>query len=135
MNYYEQYKQKLKTPTEAVKAVKSGDWIDYSVGLGFPELLDEALAERKDDLTDVKIRGFLILRPMKAIEADPTREHFMYNSWYMAGYERKLCDRGLDNFMPMIFRNLNKLTLTTIKLLCVFLVLVGMNKSIHRKSM
>ena len=107
MNYFEQYKQKLKTPAEAVKAVKSGDWIDYSVGLGFPALLDEALAGRKDELTDVKIRGFLILQPMKAIEADPEREHFMYNSWYMAGYERKLSDKGLANFMPMVFRNLN----------------------------
>ncbi len=107
MNFFDEYKQKLKTPEEAVKAIKSGDWVDYSVGLGFPELLDGALAKRKDELKDVKIRGFLILKPMQAIEADPDREHFMYNSWYMSGYERKLSDKGLANFMPMVFRNLN----------------------------
>ena len=49
MNFFDEYKQKLKTPDEAVKAIKSGDWVDYSVGLGFPELLDGALAKRKDD--------------------------------------------------------------------------------------
>ena len=29
MNYQEEYKKKLTTPEEAVKAVQSGDWIDY----------------------------------------------------------------------------------------------------------
>lgn len=29
MSYQEEYKQKLKTADEAVKAVKSGDWVDY----------------------------------------------------------------------------------------------------------
>ena len=26
------YKQKLMTPEEAVKVVKSGDWVDYGMG-------------------------------------------------------------------------------------------------------
>lgn len=34
------------------------------------------------------------------------REHFLYNSWHCSGYERKLCDRGLCNYIPMVFRNL-----------------------------
>ena len=29
MSYQEVYKQKLTTADEAVKAVKSGDWVDY----------------------------------------------------------------------------------------------------------
>lgn len=106
MNYYEQYKQKLKTPEEAIKVIKDGDWIDYSVGLGYPPLLDQALAAHKEDYKDVKIRGYLMLQPVEAVEADPEREHFIYNSWYMSGIERKLSDRGLANFMPMVFRNL-----------------------------
>jgi len=29
MNITQEYKQKLTTPENAVKAVKSGDWVDY----------------------------------------------------------------------------------------------------------
>lgn len=105
MRDYEQYRQKLRTPEEAVKCIKSGDWVDYTVSLGFPILLDAALAKRKDELKDVKIRGNLIFGPIQAVECDPKREHFIYNSWHFSGYERKLSDKGLCNYIPMIFRN------------------------------
>lgn len=100
-----EYKNKLRSPEEAVALIKSGDWIDYSVSLGFPYLLDKALAKRKEELSDVKIRGNLIFGPIEAVECDPEREHFIYNSWHCSPYERKLCDQGLCNYIPMIFRN------------------------------
>jgi len=102
---YAAYRAKLRTPDEAVKVVQSGDWIDYTTNVGFPMLLDEALAKRKEELWDVKIRGNLIFGPIQTVESDPTREHFMYNSWHYSSYERKLSDKGLCNFIPMIFRN------------------------------
>lgn len=101
----EQYRQKLRTPEEAVRVIKSGDWVDYTSNVCFPTLLDAALARRKEELTDVKIRGNLIFGPIQTVECDPTREHFVYNSWHCSGYERKLCDKGLCNYIPMIFRN------------------------------
>lgn len=105
MSVYDQYRQKLRTADEAVKIVKSGDWVEYTTNNGFPQYLDEALAKRKDELTDVKIRGNLIFGPIMTVEADPEREHFIYNSWHCSAYERKLCDKGLCNYIPMIFRN------------------------------
>lgn len=105
MTVIEEYRAKLRTPEQAVQAVKSGDWVDYTTALGFPILLDAALAKRRDELTDVKIRGNLIFGPIQTVECDPTREHFFYNTWHCSGYERKLCDRGLCNYIPMIFRN------------------------------
>ena len=36
MNYQELYQQKLTTAEEAVKVVKSGDWVDYSWRPGRP---------------------------------------------------------------------------------------------------
>lgn len=101
----EQYRQKLRTPEEAVKVVKSGDWVDYTTNVGFPPLLDAALAKRKDELTDVKVRGNLMFGPLQIVECDPEREHFTYNTWHCSAYERKLCDKGLCNYIPMIFRN------------------------------
>ena len=103
--YSDEYKSKLRTADEAVQVIKSGDWVDYTVTLGFPYLLDKALAKRRDELTDVKIRGNLMFGPIEAVECDPEREHFYYNSWHCSEYERKLCDRGLCNYIPMIFRH------------------------------
>ena len=105
MNYLQEYRSKLKTPEEAVRIVKDGDWVDYTSNLGFPPLLDAALAARRDELHDVKIRGNLIFGPIRAAECDETREHFCYNSWHFSGYERKLSDRGLCYFIPMVFRS------------------------------
>ena len=101
----EQYRQKLRTPEEAVRAVRSGDWVDYTSNVCFPPLLDAALAKRRDELSGVKIRGNLLFGPIQTVECDPSREHFLYNSWHCSGYERRLCDRGLCNYIPMIFRN------------------------------
>jgi len=105
MNVYAEYKGKLRTPEDAVKVVKSGDWVDYITNVGFPPLLDKALAARRDELFDVKIRGNLISGPIEVAECDPSREHFCYNSWHWSAYERKLGDRGLCNYIPMVFRD------------------------------
>ena len=84
IDVYEQYRKKLRTADEAVQVVKSGDWVDYTSNVGFPVLLDEALAKRRDELFDVKLRGNLMFGPLKAVECDPTREHFCYNSWHFS---------------------------------------------------
>ena len=76
MNYYEEYRNKLRTPDEAVKVIKSGDWVDYTVALGFPALLDEALARRREELTDVKIRGNLIFGPIQIGGVRPEERAF-----------------------------------------------------------
>ena len=107
MDYLSEYKSKLRTPEEAVKVVKNGDWIDYTTALGMPVLLDRALAARRDELFDVKIRGNLLFGPIEVVECDPTQEHFIYHSWNCSSYERKLCDKGLCYYIPMIFRNLS----------------------------
>lgn len=104
--YVDEYRAKLTTPEEAVKAVKSGDWVDYGCNQGFPVLLDEALSKRKDELHDVNIRGLLLDRPIQAVLCDPEQEHFRYNCWHMIGSERKLSDKGLCHFIPMLFRYL-----------------------------
>lgn len=101
-------RSKFVTPEEAAaKAVRSGDWVDYGFGAGFPELMDKALAGRKDELKDVKIRGGLVIRPwIEAVECDPEQETFHYYSWHIGDYERKLQSRGLCQFIPMILRYL-----------------------------
>ena len=105
MDFFEEYKRKLCTPEQAVRVIKSGDWVDYTTSLGKPTLLDRALAKRRDELYDVKIRGNLIFGPIEVAECDTTQQHFIYHSWHCSPYERKLCDRGLCYFIPMTFHN------------------------------
>lgn len=106
MSVFDEYRAKLKTADEAVKIVKSGDWVDYSSNNGFPKTLDEALSRRRDELKNVKIRGNLIYGPVRVAECDPTFEHFVYNTWFCSAYERHLVDKHLAFFTPMDFRNL-----------------------------
>ena len=106
-DYYAEYRSKLKTPEEAVKVVQSGQWVDYNTATSKPVLLDEALAKRKEELSDVKIRGNLLDGPLHVVECDPTQEHFVYHSWHCSSYERKLCDKGLCFYTPMVFHNMS----------------------------
>ena len=101
----ELYKQKLTTPEEAVKLVKDGDWVDYGMTTSQPVLLDKALAGRKDELKDIKVRETMSLFPRQVVECDPNRDTFTAMNWHLGGYDRKLCAKGLMNFNPMCFRN------------------------------
>lgn len=105
MSYAEEYRSKLTTPEEAVKAVKSGDWVDYGFGHTKPIALDQALAARKDELQDINIRCTLSLTAQACIEADPDGDVFTLQDWHFSGYNRKLHDRGRCYYHPMIFRN------------------------------
>lgn len=107
---YNTYRQKFVTPETAAKAVHSGDWVDYGFGAGFPELMDKALAGRREELSDVKIRGGLVIRPrIEVVECDPEQKAFCYYSWHLGDYERRLQSRGLCQFIPMILRFLPEL--------------------------
>ena len=102
-DFRKEYMEKLRTPEEAVQVIKSGDWVDYTSSLGKPVLLDRALAKRRDELYDVKIRGNLISGPIEVAECDESQEHFIYHTWHCSAYERKLCDRGLCYLSPWCF--------------------------------
>ena len=105
MNYTEEYKQKRCTAEEAVRLVRSGDWVDYGANNGFPAVLDAALAGRREELRGVKVRGDFLPGPLQICECDPEMEHFIYHTWHCSAYDRKLCDQGRAFFTPMSFRN------------------------------
>ncbi len=105
MNIYEEYKKKLVSAEEAVKIVKDGDWVDYSQCCSFPETLDAALAARKDQLRDVKVRNAISMKPIQIVEQDPEQKAFTYNLWHCSGIDRKYVDQGRAFYSPMIFRN------------------------------
>lgn len=106
MSFLEEYKQKLVSADEAVKIVKSGDWVDYGWCTGTPDALDKALARRTDKLKDVNVRGGILLKPLAIFEREDAGEHFTWNSWHMGGYERKLIKRGCSFYSPIRYSEL-----------------------------
>ena len=85
---------------DAAALVRSGDWVEYGTGLGQPDVFDEALAHRVDELEEVKLRACLTLRPRRVLESDPQREHFHWFSWHYTGYDRAKGDAGLASYIP-----------------------------------
>ena len=94
MGYEAEYQQKLVTADEAVKCIKSGDWVDYGWCVATVDALDKALAKRTDELKDVKLRGGILMKTPAVFEREDAGEHFTWNSWHMSGIERKLATKG-----------------------------------------
>ena len=106
MDYQAMYQQKLTTPEEAVKAVKSGDWVDYTWCTNHPVALDKALAARKDELTDVKVRGGVTMWMPEIAKAEDAGEHFTWHAWHMSGIDRQIAAKGMGYFIPMRYSEL-----------------------------
>jgi acyl-CoA hydrolase len=86
---------------EAAALVQPGMWLDFGLSVGQPDTFDRALAARAAELTDVKIRSCIAVKPRAYIEADPEREHFQAFSWHFGGYERAKHDQGLCHYIPL----------------------------------
>ena len=106
MDYSQEYKQKLVSADEAVKLIKSGDWVDFGWCTNTVDALDQALAKRTDELTNVNLRGGILLKPLATFAREDAGEHFTWNSWHMGGYERKLIKRGCSFYSPIRYSEL-----------------------------
>jgi len=106
VSYQELYKQKLTTAEEAVKVIKSGDWVDYTWASSHPVALDKALAARQDELFDVKVRGGVSMWMPEICKAEDAGEHFSWHSWHCSGVDRKIMAKGMGYFSPMRYSEL-----------------------------
>ena len=103
MSHKAQYSKKLVSAEHAAGVVKSGDWVDYGHFACAPTYLEPALAKRAAELSDVKIRACTYPGISAAAQSDHTREHFHYNNWHFSGGDRALHDKGLCNYIPLLY--------------------------------
>ncbi len=101
MDYKRSYAQKLVSADEAVKVIKSGDWVDYGWTATTVDALDAALARRMPELTDVNIRGGILMKEPEIFKIDDPGAHFAWNSWHMGGIERKAIAKGFSYYAPI----------------------------------
>lgn len=106
MDFQAEYQNKLTTAEEAVKIIKSGDWVDYGWCTGQPDALDRALAARAEELTDVKVRGGIAMWEPAIFKVPDAPSHFSWNSWHMSGIERKAMSSGLAFYAPIRYSEL-----------------------------
>ena len=105
-SYTKEYAEKFVTAEEAVKVVKSGDWVDYGWTTITPVALDKALAARADELEDVKVRGGILMWVPEIFKVENVADHFTWNSWHMSGIERKAINQGFAFYAPVRYSEL-----------------------------
>ena len=106
MSYIKDYASKLVSAEEAVKVVKSGDWVDYGWTTITPVALDKALAARMGELEDVNIRGGILMWEPEIFKLEDAADHFTWNSWHMSGIERKAVNKGFAFYCPLRYSEL-----------------------------
>lgn len=106
MSYIKDYANKLVSAEDAVKVVKSGDWVDYGWTTITPVALDKALAARMGELEDVNIRGGILMWEPEIFKIEDAADHFTWNSWHMSGIERKAINKGFAYYCPLRYSEL-----------------------------
>lgn len=101
------YQNKLIAAKDAVKLVKSNDWVDYGIAAGVPYDLDRELAHRVDELENINIRATLAPRDPEVLKKNKKDKNgypvFTWNSWHMGGIERKRISDGCVFYSPIRF--------------------------------
>ena len=99
--------RQVQTPGQRISAdqaaglVRSGMWLDYGAVLCQPDVFDQALAKRRDQLHQVKIRSCLSTRPRAVLNADPDGTRFFWFSTHFGGTDRKMHDAGIAHYLPV----------------------------------
>ncbi len=101
MSYENEYQSKKISADQAAALVKSGYWIDLGWANGTPIAFDEALAKRAGELSDVKLRGGLVMRELAIFGTEEGRRAFTWNSFHSLGAERRYCAQGCGFYVPI----------------------------------
>jgi len=102
----EEYQKKLTTAENAVKIVKSGDWVDFGFGVGMAPGLMSALAKRSTELENVNLRDLLWLHPTDGFLSPEGQKAFNINSWWISGRIRNAINDGIGTTYPEYFHEI-----------------------------
>ncbi len=102
MQHSETYKQKLRSPADAVREVRDGDFIVVPTGVGEPPHLLAALSEQRRDFRDVKVGQILAMRKYAYIDPD-TVDHVRHVAYFYGGATRAGGQAGWIDFIPNYF--------------------------------
>jgi 4-hydroxybutyrate CoA-transferase len=108
MSWQDEYRTKVTTAREAMKAVKSGMRVLIHPGCAEPEALVEALITRAPDVIDVELIHLLTLG--RADYVAPEMEgHFRHNAFFIGGNVRGAVNQGRADYMPIFLSEIEPL--------------------------
>lgn len=105
---HEMYREKLVSPEEAVKLIKSGDVVVAPPTSNEPNVLFKSLADRKDELEGVVIRQFLPGRHHTYMDAS-FAPHIFIDSFFATNAVRHLIHGGHATYTPANFGDIPRL--------------------------
>ena len=92
---------KYVSADEAVKLVKSGDWVFFQGSTAVPVIIQEALARRADELRGVNIvSGFNITKGPAPFCRPEYKESFFVNSLFLCADQREYVAQGYGSLIP-----------------------------------
>lgn len=92
--------QKIVSPEEAVKVIKSGDTVYLQANSAYPDILVNAMCDRYRELQDVKVAHLTTFH--NAPYVDPKYAgHFVHTALFTAGNVRKAVNEGRADFYPV----------------------------------
>jgi len=108
MNWKEDYKKKLTTAAEAVKAIKSGDRVVVGHAYGQPQYLVDAMVANKDAYENVEIVHMVSISPAPYCQPE-MQGHFIHNSFFVGVNSRDAVNEGRAKYTPCFFHELPRL--------------------------
>lgn len=92
---------KYVSADEAVKLVKSGDWVFFQGSTAVPVIIQEALARRADELRGVSIvSGFNITKGPAPFCKPEYKDSFFVNSLFLCADQRQYVAEGYGSLIP-----------------------------------
>ena len=101
MSWTDQYKQKVVTAKDAVKAVKSGDRIFLTGNVSVPNKILSALVDRAPELKNVEINQALTVGSADYVSLE-MEGHLRVNTMFISHNTRQAVQEGRADFTPVL---------------------------------
>lgn len=92
--FLNEYNSKVISGQEATSLIKSGNHIHMGGSANIAAIIDKYLAQRVDELEDIKVNTYLDTVNYKICEADPEGKIFQWVSGFLLGPVRGLSKKG-----------------------------------------
>ena len=101
MTWTKQYKEKIVSPEEAVKAIKSGDRVFLTGNCSVPQKTLSALVSRAEELENVEIAQALTVGSADYV-SEKMEGHIRVNTMFISHNIRKAVQEGRADFTPVL---------------------------------
>jgi acyl-CoA hydrolase len=92
--------EKFVSAQEAVKVIKSGDIVYIHPGCAFPEVVVDAMTDRKDELEDVEVCHLMAVGDA-SYTMPGMEKHFRHNAFFIGNNARNAIKEGRADFTPI----------------------------------